>query len=69
MSKGPSKREEKLVDLYEAWGKPEQGAEWRAKLPSTERPAASQPVPKAEDTTTPLASQPWADDNAGDTEP
>ena len=22
-----------LVDLYEAWGKPEKAAEWRAKLP------------------------------------
>ena len=26
-----------LVDLYEAWGKPEQAAEWRAKLPREER--------------------------------
>jgi hypothetical protein len=24
-----------LVDLYDAWGKPEQAAAWRAKLPAT----------------------------------
>ncbi len=26
----------KIVDLYEAWGKPEKAEEWRAKLPQTE---------------------------------
>ena len=25
-----------LIDLYEAWGKPEKAEEWRAKLPQTE---------------------------------
>jgi len=25
-----------LIDLYEAWGKPEKAAEWRAKLPQIE---------------------------------
>ena len=25
-----------LVQLYEAWGKPEKAEEWRAKLPQTE---------------------------------
>jgi hypothetical protein len=25
-----------LIDLYEAWGKPEKAKEWRAKLPKTE---------------------------------
>ncbi|MHC4556852.1 MAG: tetratricopeptide repeat protein [Planctomycetota bacterium] len=25
-----------LIDLYEAWGKPEKAKEWRAKLPQTE---------------------------------
>jgi hypothetical protein len=25
-----------LINLYEAWGKPEQAQEWRAKLPKTE---------------------------------
>jgi len=25
-----------LIDLYEAWGKPEKADEWRAKLPQTE---------------------------------
>ena len=25
-----------LIDLYDAWGKPEQAAEWRTKLPSTQ---------------------------------
>jgi hypothetical protein len=24
-----------LIDLYEAWGKPEKADEWRAKLPRT----------------------------------
>jgi hypothetical protein len=24
-----------LIDLYEAWGKPEKAKEWRAKLPET----------------------------------
>ena len=24
---------ERLVQLYDAWGKPDQAAEWRAKLP------------------------------------
>ena len=27
-----------LVNLYEAWGKPDQAAEWRAKLPSEDQP-------------------------------
>ncbi len=31
---------QRLVELYEAWGKPEQAAEWRAKLPE----ASSQPT-------------------------
>ena len=26
----------KLVELYEAWGKPEKAEEWRAKLPTEE---------------------------------
>jgi len=26
-----------LVDLYEAWGKPEQAARWQAKLPAPTR--------------------------------
>jgi len=25
-----------LIDLYEAWGKPEDAEKWRAKLPTTE---------------------------------
>jgi len=25
-----------LIELYEAWGKPEQAEEWRVKLPQTE---------------------------------
>jgi hypothetical protein len=25
-----------LIELYEAWGKPEKAEEWRAKLPETE---------------------------------
>jgi hypothetical protein len=25
-----------LIELYEAWGKPEKAEEWRAKLPQTE---------------------------------
>jgi len=25
-----------LIELYEAWGKPEKAEEWRAKLPKTE---------------------------------
>jgi len=25
-----------LIDLYEAWNKPEKAEEWRAKLPQTE---------------------------------
>jgi len=25
-----------LIDLYEAWGKPEKANEWRVKLPQTE---------------------------------
>ena len=25
-----------LIELYEAWGKPEKAEEWRAKLPLTE---------------------------------
>jgi hypothetical protein len=25
-----------LIELYEAWGKPEEAAQWRAKLPQTE---------------------------------
>ncbi len=31
-----------LIRLYELWGKPEQAAEWRTRLPSTP-PAATQP--------------------------
>jgi len=27
---------DKLIDLYEAWNKPEKAEEWRAKLPQTE---------------------------------
>jgi hypothetical protein len=30
---------ERLVQLYEAWGKPEQAAVWRAKRDQTVRPA------------------------------
>jgi hypothetical protein len=25
-----------LIELYEAWGRPEKAEEWRAKLPQTE---------------------------------
>ncbi len=35
---------QRLVELYEAWSKPEQAAEWRAKLPeSSSQPATSRP--------------------------
>ncbi len=30
-----------LADLYDAWGKPEQAAEWRAKLPVEQEAVAS----------------------------
>jgi len=26
----------KLIELYEAWGKPEKAEEWRVRLPQTE---------------------------------
>ena len=29
---------ERLVQLYDAWGKPDQAAEWRAKLPEAAKP-------------------------------
>jgi tetratricopeptide (TPR) repeat protein/predicted Ser/Thr protein kinase len=32
-----------LVKLYEAWGKPDQAAEWRAKLPATQPAPADEP--------------------------
>ncbi len=32
---------ERLVRLYDAWGKPEQAAEWRAKLPVEQEAVAS----------------------------
>jgi len=32
----PAKRKEKVIELYEAWNKPEKAEEWRAKLPQTE---------------------------------
>ena len=39
-----------LADLYEAWGKPEQAAEWRAKLEALERAAeAAGSASEAED--------------------
>jgi len=34
---------ERLVTLYEAWGRSEQAAEWQAKLPTTGRDSKSQP--------------------------
>ncbi len=30
-----------LADLYDAWGKPEKAAEWRAKLPAEQETVAS----------------------------
>jgi thioredoxin-like negative regulator of GroEL len=33
---------QRLVELYDVWGKPEQAAQWRAKLPAT--PPATQPA-------------------------
>ena len=37
---------ERLVQLYDAWVKPEQAAEWRAKLPpDTTAPPAKPPRP------------------------
>ena len=38
-----------LADLYDAWGKPEQAAEWRAKLPTEQDAVASDPPAKQED--------------------
>ena len=32
-----------LADLYDAWGKPDKAAEWRAKLPTEQDPVASDP--------------------------
>ena len=32
-----------LADLYDAWGKPEKAAEWRAKLPPEQDAVASDP--------------------------
>ncbi len=34
----------RLADLYDAWGKPEQAAEWRAKLPAEQDAVASDPT-------------------------
>ena len=28
---------ERIIQLYEAWGKPEQAAEWKQKLPALEK--------------------------------
>ncbi len=32
-----------VVDLYDAWGKPDKAAEWRAKLPTEQDAVASDP--------------------------
>ena len=32
----PAKRKEKVIELYEAWDKPEKAEKWRAKLLQTE---------------------------------
>ena len=38
-----------LADLYDAWGKPEQAAEWRAKLPAEQDAVASDPPAKQDE--------------------
>lgn len=35
---------ERLVQLYDAWGKPDQAAEWRAKLPKKPENEKKQPA-------------------------
>ena len=34
---------QRIVDLYDAWGKPDKAAEWRAKLPTEQDAVASDP--------------------------
>ncbi len=33
----------RVADLYDAWGKPDKAAEWRAKLPTEQDAVASDP--------------------------
>ncbi len=37
-----------LVDLYDAWDKPDKAAEWRAKLPTEQDAVASDPAKQDE---------------------
>jgi tetratricopeptide (TPR) repeat protein len=48
------------VDLYEKWGKPQQAAAWRAKLPATQPATAptTRPAARAPTTTRPSATSP-----------
>ncbi len=48
---------ERLVHLYEAWNKPAEAAEWRAKLPVADELASSQPRLDAAATSQPVAGQ------------
>ncbi len=41
-SEGTTLVVEALIDLYDAWGKPEKAAEWRAKLAETEEEPGSE---------------------------
>jgi len=36
---------ERLVQLYDAWGKPDKAAEWRKKLEEAAKAAAAKPEP------------------------
>ncbi len=40
---------ERLVRLYDAWGKPDQAAEWRAKLPAEQEAVASDAASQADE--------------------
>ncbi len=40
---------ERLVRLYDAWGKPDKAAEWRAKLPTEQDAVASDPPAKQDE--------------------
>ncbi|MCP4245523.1 MAG: serine/threonine protein kinase [bacterium] len=48
---------QRLIDLYEAWGKPEEAAKWRAKLPDDDEAATSQPGRDDAATSQPAAGQ------------
>ena len=49
MQPHPTEALERLVQLYDAWGKPDQAAEWRAKLAKEPTAKTNRPLYAAKD--------------------